>query len=138
VFIDQPGGNYWRHWQEYVEKQLLGRGLIGPADLALYKITDNVPQAVEEVRRFYANYHSLRYSRDELILRLRQAPDAKQLETITAEFSDIKVEGIFRVTAALPVERDEPTLAHLPRLVFNFNRREHGRLRMLIDYLNTF
>ena len=40
------------------------------------------------------------------------------------------------MTEALPVERDEPALAHLPRLVFTFNRRDHGKLRMLIDYLN--
>ena len=30
----------------------------------------------------------------------------------------------------------EPALANLHRLVFAFNRREHGRLRMLIDFLN--
>jgi hypothetical protein len=35
------------------------------------------------------------------------------------------------------VERDEPALAHLARLVFVFNRRDHGRLRMLIDFLNN-
>src|SRR5882762_927365 len=60
VFVDQPGGDYWKMWQEYVDKQLLKRGLIGPADLALYKITDNVDEAIKEVRQFYKNYHSLR------------------------------------------------------------------------------
>ena len=48
-------------WQDYVEKQLLARGLIGAHDLGLYKITDNVDDAVHEVRHFYSNYHSLRY-----------------------------------------------------------------------------
>ena len=46
------------------------------------------------------------------------------------------MKGPFRVSAALPVEKDEPSLAQMPRLIFVFNRREHGRLRMLIDYLN--
>jgi hypothetical protein len=45
--------------------------------------------------------------------------------------------GTFRLTEALPVERDEPALANLHRLVFDFNRKDHGRLRMLIDYLNS-
>ena len=36
----------------------------------------------------------------------------------------------------LSVERDEPALANLHRMVFAFNRRDHGRLRMLINYLN--
>jgi len=40
------------------------------------------------------------------------------------------------VGGALPVEQDEEAIAHLPRLVFTFNRRDHGRLRMLIDHLN--
>ena len=74
VFIDQPGGNYWAMWQDYVEKQLLARGLIGPADLALYKITDNVEEAAREVKKFYSNYHSLRYSKDELVMRISVPP----------------------------------------------------------------
>jgi uncharacterized protein (TIGR00730 family) len=120
VFIDQPGGNYWAMWQDYVQKQLLERGLIGPDDLALYKITDSVEVAADEV-----------------VMRLKRAPSPEQLEYITQNFSDIKVKGSFRVSSALPVERDEPSLANLPRLIFSFNRREHGRLRMLIDYLNS-
>jgi uncharacterized protein (TIGR00730 family) len=136
VFVDEPGGNYWTMWQEYVEKQLLARGLIGTPDLALYKITDNVDEAIREVQKFYSNYHSMRYSKDDLVLRLQRAPDAAQLAEISSRFADIKVKGEYRVSGPLPVERDEPTLAKLSRLVFNFNKREHGRLRMLIDYLN--
>ena len=33
---------------------------------------DNVDEAVSEVRRFYKNYHSVRYSRDEIIIRLHR------------------------------------------------------------------
>src|SRR5689334_14451766 len=65
VCVDQPGGNYWGMWQEYVKKQLLGRGLISPPDLALYKITDSVQEAMNECVRFYKTYHSLRYNRDD-------------------------------------------------------------------------
>ncbi len=136
VFVDRPGGDYWKMWQDYVEKQLLARGLIGPDDLALYKITDNVEEAVREVRHFYSNFHSTRYSRDELIIRLHHRPTAAQLEDIAREFADIKARGDFRVSDALPVERDEPALQRLPRLIFPFNRRDHGRLRMLINRLN--
>lgn len=136
VFIDSPGSHYWSTWQEYVEKQLLARGLISPHDLRLYKITSNVDEAVREVQHFYSNYHSLRYVRDELVLRLQRAPNAEQLAEIQKRFGDILARGTFRVGSSLPVERDEPTLAHLPRLIFTFNRRDHGKLRMLIDYLN--
>ena len=54
----------------------------------------------------------------------------------TREFADIKPRGEFRASGPLPVERDEPALNDLHRLVFPFNRRDHGRLRLLIDHLN--
>ena len=90
VFIDSPGGDYWRCWQEYIEKQLLSRGLIGPNDLRLYKITDNIGEAVHEVVHFYNNYHSLRYVRDDLVMRLKRRPTPEQLAEIETQFSDIK------------------------------------------------
>ncbi len=136
VFVDSPGGNFWQGWQDYVTNHLLARKLIGEHDLALYKITDNVEEAVKEVSHFFSNYHSVRYSRDEIVLRLNRKPTEAQLETIREKFSDIKVKGDFRLSEPLSVERDEPALAHLHRLVFQFNRRDHGRLRMLIDFLN--
>lgn len=137
VFIDKPGGNFWDAWQAYVNDHLLARGLIGRHDLALYKITDNVDEAIAEVRHFYNNYHSVRYSRDEIIIRLQRKITDAQLAQISEKFSDIKMKGEFRTNGPLPVERDEPALAHLARLVFVFNRRDHGRLRMLIDFLNN-
>ena len=137
VFVDKKGGDYWPMWQDYVERQLLARGLIGKDDLALYKITDNVDEAVRECRHFYSNYHSLRYSKGDAIFRLHRAPNARQLAEINERFTDINKGGTpFRVAEALPVERDEPALAKLPRLVFAFNKRDHGRLRMLINHLN--
>jgi uncharacterized protein (TIGR00730 family) len=136
VFVDRPGGDFWQTWQEYVKKHLLERGLISPPDLYLYKITDKIDEAVHEVQHFYKNFHSVRYVRDELVMRLNFKPTDEQLARLSKEFSDIKVKGEFRVSGPLPVERDEPSLDALHRLVFIFNRRDHGRLRMMIDFLN--
>jgi uncharacterized protein (TIGR00730 family) len=136
VFVDSPGGDFWQGWQHYVQHHLLARKLIGPDDLRLYKITDSVDEAVREVRHFYSNFHSVRYARDEIIIRLHRRPTDAQLAEISEKFADIKTRRDFRLSDALPVERDETALLHLHRLVFAFNRRDHGRLRMLIDYLN--
>ncbi|HEX3357862.1 MAG TPA: TIGR00730 family Rossman fold protein [Tepidisphaeraceae bacterium] len=136
VFIDRPGGSFWKSWQDYVEKHLLGRGLISPEDLHLYKITDNVEAAADEVKKFYSNYHSLRYAREDVVLRLQRKPNEAQLAEINEKWADINKRGKFTVTQQLPVERDEPALKDLHRLVFAFNRKDHGRLRMLINYLN--
>jgi hypothetical protein len=34
------------------------------------------------------------------------------------------------------LESDEPEFCHLIRLAFNFNARDHGRLRELLDFIN--
>jgi hypothetical protein len=136
VLVNHKGGTFWRGWQEYVETHLLKGGLISPHDLYLYKITDDVTEAVREVTHFYSNYHSVRYAKDDIVLRLHRKPGPEAMAHINREFADIKVKGEFRLTDPLPVEKDEPALANLYRLVFQFNRRDHGRLRMLINYLN--
>ncbi|MDB5171485.1 MAG: cytochrome ubiquinol oxidase subunit, partial [Phycisphaerales bacterium] len=89
-----------------------------------------------EIQHFYSNYHSLRYVRDDLVIRLHRRPTEYQLALIEREFSDIKTRGEFRLSGPLSVETDEPSLDGLTRLIFVFNRRDHGRLRMLIDFLN--
>jgi hypothetical protein len=137
VLIDHSGGEFWQGFQHYITGHLLSRGLISREDLRLYLITDSVEKAVREVTTFYSNFHSVRYTRDELVIRLRRAPTPKQIAEIAEQYADIAVHGGFRVSEALPVEADETALHHLPRLVFAFNRRNHGRLRMLIDHLNT-
>jgi len=136
VLLNHKGSKFWRAWQDYVEAHLLKGGLISQHDLYLYKITDDVAEAVREVTHFYSNYHSVRYAKDDIVFRLRRKPSEAAMREINEKFKDIKVKGEFRLTDPLPVEKDEPGLAHLYRLVFQFNRRDHGRLRMLINYLN--
>jgi uncharacterized protein (TIGR00730 family) len=138
VMVDRPGGQFWHAWQEYVDGHLLGRKLISPEDRFLYHITDNVADAADHVTRFYHNYQSIRYHRDDVIVRLKRAPDSAQLDQIRGEFSDLLAPGgsDFRVSAALPVEASEESIAHLPRLIFGFNKRDHGRMRALINRLN--
>ena len=136
VFVDRPGGTYWREWMDFTREHLLGRGFISEADLRLFNVTDSKDDAIRECTHFYSNYHSVRQVRDELVMRLQRRPSADQLREITSKFADIAVDGEFRVDGPHALERDEPALDDLHRLVFKFNRRDHGRLRILIDYLN--
>src|SRR4051812_19981193 len=127
IFVDSPGSNFWKSWQDYVTNHLLKQGLISQEDLHLYKITSNVDEAVAEVRKFYSNYHSLRYAREDVVMRLHRKPTDSQLAYINDNFADIKKSGKFVISAPLSVERDEPALKDLHRLVFAFNRKDHGR-----------
>jgi uncharacterized protein (TIGR00730 family) len=136
VMVDEPGGDYWKEWHRYVEKALLGRRLISPEDLHLYKITDSVDEAMAEVVQFYRVYHSMRYVHGHLVLRLHHALSEALLERIRTEFVDILEGGTFEQIAALPEEANDVHLAALPRLRFRFDRRSLGRLRLLIDTIN--
>ena len=136
VFVDAPGGRYWRDWLEYVETHLADRGLIAREDLKLFRVADSVDEAVDEIEGFYRNYHSSRYVDGRLILRLHVAPSDEQLEALNDEFSGLLESGKIERTDVLPKEEDE--IAHLPRLRLHFNRKAVGRLRSLIDRLNTF
>jgi hypothetical protein len=136
VFLDEPRGTYWKTWKRYVEDHLLRPRLVSPEDMALFKVTDDIDEAIAEIRRFYRVYHSSRYVGDRLVVRLNAELPTAFLERLNAEFRDILQDGVFEVGQALPEEQGEPEIAHLPRLVFRFNRMRFGRLRQMIDVIN--
>jgi len=136
VLLDEPGGDYWRLWKEFVEGNLLRRKLISPEDLSLFRVTDDMAVAVDQILGFYRVFHSMRYVGKELVIRLSRPLPGGALSRIRGEFSDILASGSFRLGTSLPDEGNEPRLADLPRLIFRFNRKNFGRLRMLVDHLN--
>jgi uncharacterized protein (TIGR00730 family) len=136
VCVDEPGDGYWLAWKTFIGKQLLDRGLISPADMSLFRIVDSVEAAAKEVLTFYSTYHSMRYVRRKLVLRLNTEPSDALLDRLNAEFADIIESGKIVKSPALPLESDDKHLHHLPRLVFNFNRRDIGRLRQMVDVIN--
>ena len=79
----------------------------------------------------------MRYVKDRLVFRLKRELTEKQFDQIQSDFSDMLVDGKFEQRAALPEESGEADLAEMPRLVFHFDRRSLGRLRMLINFINA-
>ncbi|MGE3807114.1 MAG: TIGR00730 family Rossman fold protein [Gemmataceae bacterium] len=137
VLVDEPGGNYWKKWQEFIRELLLERGMISPEDMSLFKVTDSVDAAIDEIVNFYKVYHSMRYVKRDLVFRLQKQLPEKLMTKIRSEFKDLLVSGSFEQVAALPEEANDQHLAHLPRLRFHFDRRSLGRLRQLIDTINA-
>lgn len=136
VMLDAPGGDYWIRWLAFIKEVLLARGLISPADLALFKVTDSVDEALAEIVGFYRVYHSMRYVDGDLVLRLHRPLPEPLLERLRTEFADIVKSGTFEQTMALPAEANDAHVATLPRLRFCFDQKSLGRLRMLIDTIN--
>jgi len=136
VLVDQPGGTYWSRWAEFIETELKGNGLISPPDSSLYRITNSVDDAVTEVTGFYRVYHSMRYVRKDLVVRLNRPISDATLQRINAEFKDIVWEGRIERADPDPQEANEPDLLDLPRLRFRFDRHGHSRFRQMIDMIN--
>jgi len=49
------GKDYWQGLVAWMEKEMLGRGLINPEDMRLFYLTDDVEEAVQLVESFYAS-----------------------------------------------------------------------------------
>ena len=136
VLIDKPGGTYWKTWDKNIREHLLRNRLIAADDLNLYQITDSPDEAVRWITRFYRNYHSLRFVKDLLVVRLRHAPLPSTLAALNQDYADIITGQPVQTIGPTPEERDDEDFVDLPRIAFGFNRRDYGRLRQLIDVLN--
>jgi uncharacterized protein (TIGR00730 family) len=138
VFLDTPGDRYWETVHEFIQGQLVSRGLVSPGDTGLYRITDSCEEAVEEIRRFYANYDSIRYVGDQLVMRLRVAPTDEQLAQLTERFGHLVSEGAIRRVEPFAIERRHHDRLDLARIAFRFAKHRYGDLRAMIDVLNGF
>ncbi|HMB17115.1 MAG TPA: TIGR00730 family Rossman fold protein [Pelovirga sp.] len=138
VLIDDDGG-YWDEWFKFLRDSLFKRGLISGEDFGLFTITRDYREAVEVIDEFYRNYHSLRYVRKKLVIRLNHQLSQEQCETLINEFGEILApDGTMVLNDALPEEHDQPDLLKLPRLIIDFNQRSFGLLSALIRRINVF
>jgi uncharacterized protein (TIGR00730 family) len=137
ILIDEPGGSYWAQCLDFFENELQARGFINHTDLQLFERVDSIDKAIRSINHFYSRYHSLRYVQDRLVIRMNSKMAQEKLTELKNRFSDLLIPGGDMVlTDALPEENDMPEIAHLPRLVIDFNQKDFGRLRQLINAIN--
>ena len=139
ILVDEPGGTYWSRWLKFFRKELLTQGYISATDFSLFERVESVDDAVTKIDRFYHRYHSLRYVGDQLVIRLTSSIEQQKINKLKSRFSDILTPGGgLSLSGPLPIESDEPEIAHLPRLIVDFDRKDFGRLRNLIDAINAY
>jgi len=138
VLMDRPGGAYWKTWDKHVREHLLRNGFISPEDLHLYEITDDIDTAVKSITRFYRNFHSMRFVRERLVIRLRCAPSDHALEGLNEDYSDIITQGSIVSIEPTAEELEDGQDLEFSRIACEFNKRDYGRLRQMIDTLNSF
>jgi uncharacterized protein (TIGR00730 family) len=139
ILVDEPGGEYWVKWLRFFEDELLSQGYITPSDFNLFERVDSVNSAIHRIDHFYRRYHSLRYVKKRLVIRMTSAITAQDVQELNRLFQDILTpKGGIGLSGPVEEEADEPEIAHLPRLVLDFRRKDFGRLRSLINVINDF
>ncbi len=128
-----PG--YWQGWVNFIGEQLLSRGWISPEDRHLFYLATDPHDAADHVLRFYALYHSSRYVRDDLVIRIKRPLTDEQVEILNQEFAVLVRAGRIVQRGPLEPERDH---LDLPRIVFTHTRYKYGLVRALIDRINSF
>lgn len=139
VLVDEPRGQYWVKWLRLFEDELLAQGYILVSDFNFFERVDSVAAAIERINHFYRRYHSLRHVDKQVVLRLTSEISHEAVMELNDLYEDMLIRGgrIF-LSGPLPEEADEPEITHLPRLILDFNSRDFGRLRSLIDRVNDY
>ncbi len=144
VLCEGEGQTYWQEWNHSMRTLLLNRGWISPEDVSLYRLCNTPREAVDEVLKFYRVYHSSRYVKDDLVIRLKRPIAQRDVERLTEEFKILirpapvpngatGGKPVMVLRGPLPEEDDH---LDLPRLVFPHTRHKFGLIRILIDRIN--
>ena len=115
---------------------MLAHGYIADEDLSLFKILDDSEAAMQEILRFYRNFHSYRFVNQDLVIRVLEPPTDDLLASLNRDFADILRGRRVVASPPLPEELNEPETLGLQRILLPFNRKSYGRLRQLIDRIN--
>ena len=140
VCLDPPGSKYWSSWRTWLKMHLARNGLIDPDDIGLIDFTHSAEKAVEIVTNFYRNYHSIRYIRDLLVMRIKRPITGKKLDRLNRRFGKILKKGkIQQHENPFQEETNEHfDTQDLTRISFYFNRRSLALLKRMIEEINEF
>jgi len=136
LYMDLPGEDYWSSFDRFVRDQLLKRHLISERDTKLYKICTTPQEGVDYIKFFYSTYHSMRFVRDRLVIRLEKELSDSDVGVLANEYADLVKKGAIEKTGPLHEESNEPELDDKPRLVLTLNRQSPSRVHELIVSIN--
>lgn len=137
VLLDVPQGDFWEAWQRFVHEHVAKGGYVAPDDLDLVHLCDDHREALAYIEHFYANYRSIRWFDDRLVIRMRVAPDERQLADLSEHFAGSTTDGagLRRVTASR-AEIDDGDDPDAERLELRLDPARTADLHRLIGALN--
>lgn len=137
VLLDTPDDPYWEAVDAFIREHLVARSMVDPNDVSLYRIRHDAEGVAEEIESFYANYHSIRFVGDRLIIRLRDLPSPSRLDELRREFADLSRGGFIEAVEPTAAEITDADQLSLARLAVDYDTRHAAGLRLLIDRLNA-
>ncbi len=135
VLLEGENGKFWDAWEEYMRTNMLTNGWISKEDFHLYYHAKSIEDAVNNINYFYHRYHSSRYVKDILIIRLKSPLNHHQIKILNQDYKLLIKSGEIYVTEPFPDEDDHLSL---PRIAFEHNHKHFGLLRKMIDTINSF
>ena len=139
VCLDAPGSTYWKEFSDFLKHQLVHGGMIHPDDMGIMYFTHDPSDAVKHITDFYKQYHSMRYIRDVLVLRIQKPLSGEQLDLLNQEFKAIVKKGkIVQSLTPFEEEKNVPYTFHLARLAFSFKKDCAVSLKRMIHRINQF
>jgi hypothetical protein len=138
VLLDAPGDPFWEGVDMFVREQLIARALVSDDDVDLYTITSDVDEAARVIEGFYANYDSIRFVGDNLVIRMRQGPTDDQLSDLNEQFGHLASSGSIERAEPYKIERRDDDKLELDRISFVFAKRGYSGLAAMIRVINGY
>lgn len=138
VFLEVAGDPFWSPLMKTMEPLLLNHGLISTSDTSLYTITDDIETAVQEVTGFYANYHSIRFVKDRLYIRMQRPIPEPDFSLLRDRFSSLAVDSVIEQSGPSEAELRDNDNPDLSRIVLYYAGKGFADLRPLIDAINKY
>ena len=138
VMLEVAGDPFWTPLMEVMEPLLIQHGLISASDTSLYKITDSVHEAVQEIMSFYKNYHSIRFVENKLYIRVQRAISDSEFVDLVNTYGYLSSDGILKQSGPSEIEAKENDMPSLTRISLEYNAKGFADLRPLIDAINRY
>lgn len=136
VFLEPKNFGFWENAMKFINGPMLSGGFISEQDKALFRVYNSPEEALNHIDEFYRNYHSMRFVKDNLVIRMKTGISDAALKKANEKFKKLATDGKFHLAAPLQEEMNEPELKDLKRLIFKSDRRDFATLRLLIDFIN--
>lgn len=137
ILLDKINGHYWETWRRFLDNDLLSAGLISKSDFHLIRIVHTAGEAVDEIVNFYKLFHSYRWVRERMVIRIHKPLAEAALARLNETFAQLLIDGKIEQCGPLPEEKDDVGLKNLRRIVLTPHKHDFGMIRLLIDSINS-